>query len=59
MSLRKKRKALHGLIGGVGVAVLLLGVLGGLYSPGLAIALALSVWILGATLVNVFTDPPE
>ena len=53
-----KRKSWMGVIGALGVAVFLLGVLGGLYSVGMAIALAISVWAVGATLVIALTRPP-
>ncbi|MDF2232029.1 hypothetical protein P2H44_05640 [Albimonas sp. CAU 1670] len=56
MSLRTKRKELHGLVGALGVAVLLGGLLGTLYPATFALFAAVSIWIVGTTLVNVFTD---
>ena len=53
MDWKSKKTPLMGLVGGLGVAAFLLGVPGGLYAPGLAVALALAIWIVGATLVNV------
>jgi len=59
MSLRKKRNALYGVVGALGVVVGLAGYLGQYYSPLTATFLMLAVFILGPTLVNLFTDPPE
>jgi len=56
MNLRHKRKELMGFVGGAGVVALLGGIFGPLYSIGLALFLALAIWILGATLVIVLTD---
>lgn len=56
MSMRTKRKELHGVVGALGVAVLLGGLLGTLYPATLALVMAVSIWIIGTTLVNVFTD---
>ncbi len=58
MSLRTRRKELHGLVGGLGVVAFLGGLFGGLYSIPFAMFLALAIWILGATLVNLLTDRP-
>ena len=58
MNLRNKRRELHGLVGGVGVVAALAGFVGHFYSSGTAITLAFGIWIIGATLVNVFTDKP-
>ncbi|MGR3362967.1 MAG: hypothetical protein ACU0CY_02190 [Maritimibacter harenae] len=57
--MRKRRTEWMGVIGALGVAVFLLGLLGGLYSLGLAIALSVSIWAVGATLVIALTDPPD
>ena len=57
MNLRSKRRELQGLVGAIGVAVAALGLVGGLYPVMPAIAGAFAVWVVGATLVNVFTDP--
>ena len=59
MGLRNKRKELHGLVGAVGVAIALLGFVGGFMAPGLTVALTFGTWIVGATLVTVLTDPPS
>lgn len=56
MQLRGKRRELHGLVGGVGVVVGLAGYVGQFYSNATATVLMFGVWIIGATLVNVFTD---
>jgi hypothetical protein len=56
MDWKRKKTPLMGLVGGIGVAAFLLGAVGGLYSIGLAIALAFTVWIVGATLVNVLAS---
>jgi hypothetical protein len=56
MDWKRKKTPLMGLVGGIGVAVFLLGAVGGLYSIGLSIALAFTVWIVGATLVNVLVS---
>ena len=57
MNLRHKRRELHGLVGAIGVAVAVLGLVGGLYPTMPAIAGAFVIWIVGATVVNLFTDP--
>ncbi len=56
MDWKSKKTPLMGLVGGLGVAAFLLGAVGGLYSFGLAIALAFAIWIVGATLVNVLAS---
>ncbi|MBT8409624.1 MAG: hypothetical protein KJN93_08375 [Alphaproteobacteria bacterium] len=58
MNLRNRRRELHGLIGAIGVVVALGGFVGGFYAPTTAVVGAFAVWAIGATLVNVFTDPP-
>lgn len=57
--MRDRRKEWMGVIGALGVAVFLIGLLGGVYSIGLSIALAFAVWAVGATLVIALTDPPD
>lgn len=57
--MKNTRKDWMGVIGALGVAVFLLGLFGGLYSIGLAIALAVSIWAVGATLVIALTDPTD
>lgn len=59
MSLKSKRRALHGVVGGLGVVAALGGFVGHFYSASTAIFLAFSIFILGAVLVNLFTDPPD
>jgi len=59
MNLRQKRKQLHAANGAVGLVVGLGGYVGGLYSPGFATFGMLAIWIVGATLINLLTDPPE
>ena len=58
MNLRNKRRELHGLVGGIGVVAGLAGYVGGFYSPATATVLMFGIWIIGATLVNVFTGKP-
>jgi hypothetical protein len=59
MSLKSKRRKLHGLNGAVGLVVGLGGFVGQLYSPTIATFLMLAVWMIGATLINLLTDPPD
>lgn len=56
MDWKRKKTPLMGLIGGLGVVAILGSVLGGLYSMGIALFLALAIWIVGATLINVLID---
>jgi hypothetical protein len=56
VNLRTSRRQLHGVVGALGLVAALLGFVGGLYPPGLTVAIALGIWILGATLVTLFTD---
>ena len=53
MDWKSRKTPLMGLIGGLGVVAVLLGVPGGFYSLTTAIVLALAIWIIGATLINV------
>lgn len=53
MDWKRRKTALMGFIGGLGVVALLAGLVGGFYAPTTAIVLALSIWIIGATLINV------
>ena len=57
--MRDRRKEWMGVIGALGLAAFLLGLMGGFYSLGMAIALSVSVWAVGATLVIALTDPPD
>ena len=59
MNLRSKRRELQGLNGAVGLVAGLGGYVGNLYSYGLATFLMLAIWIVGATLINLLTDPPS
>lgn len=56
MGLRHKRREWQGVIGGIGVIAALAGLLG-FYPLPIGILLAFAVWILGATLVILFTSP--
>ena len=56
MNLRPKKKALMGLVGGLGVVAFLGSIFGQMYSVMFGIFLALAIWIIGATLVDVLTD---
>lgn len=47
-----------GVIGGAGVVAFLAGPFGGFYGVGMGIFAAMAIWIMGATLVILFTDPP-
>lgn len=58
MKLKRKRKELQGLVGGIGVVVAIAGFVGGFFAPATTIVLALAVWIVGTLLVNLLTDPP-
>ena len=59
MSLKSKRRELQGLNGAVGLVVGLGGFVGHLYSPAVATFLMLAIWIVGATAINLLTDPPN
>lgn len=59
MNLRNKRRELQGLNGAIGLVAGLGGYIGQLYSGGVATFLMLAIWIVGATLINLLTDPPE
>ncbi len=53
MDWKNRKRPLMGLVGALGVVAALGGFVGGFYSPSTAIVLALGIWIIGATLVNV------
>ncbi len=59
VNLRSKRRELQGVNGALGFVAGLGGYVGNLYSYGLATFLMLAIWILGATVINLLTDPPE
>lgn len=58
MDLKSKRRELQGLNGAVGLAAGLGGYVGNLYSWGVATFLMMAIWMVGATLINLLTDPP-
>ena len=58
MQLKNKRRELQGLVGALGVAAALGGFVGNYYSATTPIVLVFAIFAVGATLVNVFTDPP-
>lgn len=53
MDWKKRKTPLKGLVGGIGVVFLLAGIFGVGMTFKTALVLALAVWIVGATLVNV------
>jgi len=57
--MRQKRQALMGVAGAIGVVIAIAGFVGGYMSVAATITWAFGVWILGATLVILFTDPPD
>ncbi|MBY6005686.1 hypothetical protein KUV62_17320 [Salipiger bermudensis] len=59
MSLKTKRRELQAVNGAIGLAFGLGGFVGHLYAPSTAAFGALSIWIVGATLINLLTDPPD
>ncbi len=59
MEWKTKRRELQGLNGAVGLVAGLGGYVGQLYSYSLATFLMLAIWIIGATLINLLTDPPD
>lgn len=59
MGLKSKRRELQGVNGAIGLAAGLGGYIGHLYTPAIATVLMLTIWIVGATVINLFTDPPK
>ncbi len=59
MDWKSKRRELQGVNGALGVVAGLGGYVGHLYSYGMATFLMFGIWILGATVINLLTDPPE
>ncbi|MFD1341391.1 hypothetical protein [Litorisediminicola beolgyonensis] len=59
MNFRNKRRELQGVNGAVGLVAGLGSYVGQLYSPWLATFLMLAIWIVGATVINLLTDPPR
>jgi hypothetical protein len=59
MGWRSKRREWQGVNGALGLVAGLGGYLGQFYSNGVATFLMFGIWILGATLINLLTDPPD
>ena len=59
MDLKHKRRELQGVVGALGVVAALAGFVGGWMSPASTIVVTFGIWILGATLVNLLTEPPR
>ncbi len=59
MNLKSKRKELQGVNGAIGLVLGLGGFVGQLYAPAFGVFLMLAVWIVGATVINLLTDPPD
>ena len=57
--MRQKRQALMGVVGAIGVVIAIAGFVGGYMSIPATITWTFAVWILGSTLVILFTDPPD
>ena len=57
MELRNKRRELQAVNGAVGLVLGLGGYVGQLYSTALATFLMFAVWIVGATVISLLTDP--
>ncbi|MBF9031551.1 hypothetical protein HKCCE3408_14205 [Rhodobacterales bacterium HKCCE3408] len=53
MNWKRKKPALMGVVGALGVVAVLAGTVGGVIEVRLSIFIALTIWILGATLVNL------
>lgn len=56
MDWKRKKKALHGLVGGIGVVVAVAGFVGGFMTPTTTIVAVAAVVIIGATLINVLIE---
>lgn len=59
MNLKSKRRELQGLNGAIGLAAGMGGYVGNLYSDAVATFLMLGIWMVGATLITLLTDPPN
>ncbi len=59
MDLKSKRRELQGVNGAAGLVAGLGGYMGQLYPVALATFLMIAIWIVGATVINLLTDPPE
>ena len=59
MDLKSKRRELQGANGAIGVVAGLGGFLTPLYSPAMGVFFAFAIWIIGATMINLLTDPPD
>ncbi|MCG6884574.1 MAG: hypothetical protein LJE62_12550 [Silicimonas sp.] len=56
MDLKKRKKALHGLVGAIGVVIAVAGFVGGMFTVPTTIVLTFAVWAIGATLVNLIAS---
>ena len=56
MDWRRKKNALMGLVGGIGVVAAIGGFVGGWYGAGTTITLTFGIWIIGAMLLRVLTE---
>ena len=56
--MKQKRQALMGVVGALGVVIAVAGFVGGYMSVPATITWSFAVWVLGATLVILFTDTP-
>jgi hypothetical protein len=56
MDFKSKRRELQAVNGAVGLALGLGGYVGQLYSATLATFLMFTVWIIGATVINLLTE---
>lgn len=56
MDWKRKKKALHGLVGAIGMAIAVAGFVGGMFSVPTTIVLTFAVWAIGTTLVNVIAS---
>lgn len=59
MRLKSKRRELQAVNGAVGLVAGLGGIVGRMYAPETGIFLMFAIWIIGATLINLLTDPPS
>ena len=57
--MKHTRREVMGVIGALGVVIALAGFVGGWLPVRDTIVWTFGVWILGATLVLAFTDPPD
>ena len=57
--MKNNRKELIGLVGAIGMAIAIAGFVGGYMSTATTTAWAFGVWIVGAMVVRVLTNPPD